>query len=148
MTSCILNIKLSGVQPNVLSAFMMSRSLFTEAIGKCIHNCFDDLQQEFFKAGCLLDTNLWPTDRDDLAAFGVADVSLAVEHFRRLLLKNNVLPDGVMTDWTFFKMYWIDKLRHHQKILYSHCFCPSTKRNFQTLCNWCAYCWCFQTAMP
>ena len=64
---------------------MMSRSLFTEAIGKCIHNRFDDLQQRFFKAVCLLDINLWPTDRDDLAAFGVADVSLAVEHFRRLL---------------------------------------------------------------
>ena len=42
------NIKLSAVQPNVLSAFMMSRSDFTEAIGKCIHNRFDDLQQGFF----------------------------------------------------------------------------------------------------
>ncbi len=83
---------------------MMSRSLFTKAIGKCIHNHFDDIQQGFFKAVCLLDINLWPTDRDDLAAFGVADVSLAVEHFRRLLLKNNVLLDGVMTDGTFFKM--------------------------------------------
>ena len=79
------NVKLSGVQPNVLSAFMMSRSLFTEAIGKCIHNHFDDLQQGFFKAVCLLDTTLWLTDRDDLAAFDVTDVSLAVEHFRRLL---------------------------------------------------------------
>ena len=64
---------------------MMSRSLFTEAIGKCIHNRFDDLQQGFFKVVCLLDINLWLTDRDDLATFGVADVSLAVEHFRRLL---------------------------------------------------------------
>ena len=80
------NVKLSGVQPNVPSAFMMSRSLYAEAIGKCIHNRFDDLQQGFFKAVCLLDTNLWSTDRDDLAAFGVADVSLAVEHFHRLLL--------------------------------------------------------------
>ena len=71
---------------------------------------FDDLQQGFFKAVCLLDINLWPTDRDDLAAFGVADVSLAVEHFRRLLVKINVLLNGVMTDWTFFKMYWIDNL--------------------------------------
>ena len=60
------NVKLSGVQPNVLSAFMMSRSLFTEAIRKCIHNRFDDLQQGSFKAVCLLNTNLWPTDRDDL----------------------------------------------------------------------------------
>ncbi|XP_062521011.1 zinc finger protein 862-like [Corticium candelabrum] len=108
-------MKLSGVQPNVLRAFMMSRSLYTEAIGKCIHNRSDDLQQGFFKAVCLLDTNLWPTDRDDLAPFDVADVSLAVKHFRCLLLKNNVLLDGVMTDWTFFKMYWIDNLRHHPK---------------------------------
>ena len=106
------------------------------------------LQKGFFKAVCLLDTNLWLTDRDDLAAFGVADVSLAVEHFHRLLLNNNVLLDGIMTDWTFFKMYWIDNLRHHPKILHGHCFCSSTKRNFQTLCNWCAYCWCFQSAMP
>ena len=37
-------------------------------------------------------------------------MSLALEHFRRLLLKNNVLLDGVMTEWTFFKMYWIDNL--------------------------------------
>ena len=43
------NIKLSGVQPNVLSAFMMWRSLYTEAIGKCIHNRFDDLQQGFLE---------------------------------------------------------------------------------------------------
>ena len=37
-------------------------------------------------------------------------MSLALEHSRHLLLKNNVLLDGVMTDWTFFKMYWIDNL--------------------------------------
>ena len=32
------NVKLSGVQPNVLGAFMMSRSLYTEAINWEMHS--------------------------------------------------------------------------------------------------------------
>ena len=114
---------------------MMSRSLHRR-YSEMHSQSFDDLQQGFFKAVCLLDTNLWPTDRDHLAAFGVADVSLAVEHFRRLLLKNNVSLDGVMTDWTFFKMYWIDNIIATPSKKYPVVTASvPVQRYFQTLCK-------------
>ena len=52
-----------------------------------------------FKAIPLLDTKLRHTDREILATFGIADVSLAPDHFiKPLLLKSGVLLDGVMAD--------------------------------------------------
>ena len=37
----------------------------------------------------LLDTKLWPTDRNDLSVFGNADLSPAIDHFSPMLLQNN-----------------------------------------------------------
>ena len=47
-----------------------------------------DLQNNVFKTVHLLDTKLCPTDREILATFGVADVSLETDHFKSLFLKN------------------------------------------------------------
>ena len=58
---------------------------------------------------------MWPTTKDDLSTFGVADVSVAVDHFQPLLLKNGVSLDGVMADWNSFKLYWVDNLRDQQQ---------------------------------
>ena len=71
-------VKLSGKH------FNDSRPNYIEAISKCIQGRFNDLEKDFFKAVHLLDTNLWPTTKDDLSTFGVAYVSVAVDHFQPL----------------------------------------------------------------
>lgn len=105
------NVALSGVQPNVLTAFNSSRATYINAICRCINGRFEDLKNKYFRAVGLLDTQLWPSDKNDLTTFGIADVSLAIDHFKPLLLHNNVSLDGIMADWTSFKLYWVDNLR-------------------------------------
>ena len=66
-----------------------------------------------------------PTDRTSLATFGTANVSLAIDHFSSLLLKNDVSLDGIMMEWVSFKLYWVDNLQDHHRddvwsLLFSH----------------------------
>jgi hypothetical protein len=41
---------------------------------------------------------LWPRDKQDLATFGVNDVSYAVDYFCPLLVENNVYINAVMNE--------------------------------------------------
>ena len=109
------DVKLCRMDHNIIRQFDDSRTKYIEAISKCIHNCFNDLEKDFFKAIHLLDTKLWPTGKDDLGMFGVAEISIAVDHFKALLLKKNVSFDGVMAEWTSFKFYWVDNMQAYEQ---------------------------------
>ena len=76
------SVKLCRVQPNTLTAFNSSRVKYVDAICRCIHGRFDDFEKDVFKAVSLLETKLWATDRGELAAFGLTDLSVALEHFK------------------------------------------------------------------
>ena len=103
------SVKLRRVQPNALTAFNSSRVKYVDAICGCIDSRFDDLEKDVFKAVHLLDTKLWPTDREDLAAFGLTNLSVAIDHFKPMLLKNNVSLDGIVADWNSFNLYCMGK---------------------------------------
>ncbi len=84
------NVTLPRVQPNILTAFNTSRAKYVDDICRCMDGRFDDLEKDVFKAIYLLDTKLRPIDRDDLATFGMTDVSLAIGQFKPILLMNDV----------------------------------------------------------
>ena len=103
------SVKLCRVQLNTLTAFNSSRVKYVGAICGCIDGRFDDLEKDVFKAVHLLDTKLWSTDRGELAAFGLTDLSVAIDHFKPMLLKN-VSLDGIVANWSSFKLYWVENL--------------------------------------
>ena len=109
------DVKLCRMDRNIIRQFDDSRTKYIEAISKCIHNRFNDLEKDFFKAIHLLDTKLWPTGKDDLGMFGVAEISIAVDHFKALLKKKNVSFDGVMAERTSFKFYWLDNMQAYEQ---------------------------------
>lgn len=106
---CFRNVKLSGPHHDILATFNISCALYIDALE--ISGQFDEFSNNHFKAVRLLDTTLWPTDKSVLSAFGIADLSPAIDHFTPLLLKNNVSLDGNMIDWNSFKQYWLDNMQ-------------------------------------
>ena len=71
---------------------------------------FDDLQhQDAFKEIKLLNTSLWPSDHDRLQQFGQRELSLVVDHFRPLLLKNASI-DSIFSEWEAFNVFWSHNL--------------------------------------
>lgn len=108
-------VRLTGEQHRTLKAFHDSKSSYTTGICKSIQGRFDDIGKDYFKAVHLLDTKLWPRDKETLTNVGVNDVRFAVDHFHLLLLRNNIVITRIMTEWTSFKLYWAESLQHHSK---------------------------------
>ena len=57
-----------------------------------------------FKGIKLLNTSLWPSDHDGLQQFWQKELSLIVDHFRPLLLKNASI-DSIFSEWEAFKVF-------------------------------------------
>ena len=75
----------------------------------------NDLKKDFFKAVRLLDTKLWPTDKDQIMGYGDSEISSAVRHFNLALEAKNTSVENIMSEWTTFKVFWLDNLQHVEK---------------------------------
>ena len=140
-------VKLRGASPAVLQAFQKSRSKYIDLVSNCVKGRFDDLQQkDVFKGARLLDIMSWPTEKDAVVMFGHAEVSLLTDHFKPLLLKRKYSPDGIITEWSSFKLYWLDNLQN--VTISGLCFCHTTMRSFLILYIWWRYSLCFPSALP
>ena len=108
-------VKLTGVRRDVLEAFNNSRNLYITAVNNCVANRMNDLKKDFFKAVRLLDTKLWPTDKDQIMGYGDSEISSAVRHFNLALEAKNTSVENIMSEWTTFKVFWLDNLQHVEK---------------------------------
>ena len=102
-------VKLCYVQQSVATAFEAERGKYIDSLTRCLQGQFDDLQhQDVFKGIKLLNTSLWPSDHDGLQQFGQRELSLVVDHFRPLLLKNASI-DSIFSEWEAFKVFLVSQ---------------------------------------
>ena len=103
-------VKLCYVQQSVATAFEAERGKYIDSLTQCLQRQFNNLQhQDVFKGIKLLNTSLWPSDHDGLRQFGQRELSLVVDHFRPLLLKNTS-TDSIFSEWEAFKVFWSHNL--------------------------------------
>ena len=103
-------VKLCYVQQSVATAFEAERGKYIDSLTQCLQGRFNNLQHEdVFKGIKLLNTSLWPSDHDGLQQFGQRELSLVVDHFRPLLLKNASI-DSIFSEWEAFKVIWYHNL--------------------------------------
>ena len=94
----------------LLPSKLNGASIYIDSLIRCLQGQFDDLQhQDVFKGIKLLNTSLWPCDHDGLQQFGQRELSLVVDHFRPLLLKNASI-DSIFSEWETFKKIWSHNL--------------------------------------
>ena len=103
-------VKLCYVQQSVATAFEAERGKYIDSLTQCLQGRFNNLQhQDVFKGIKLLNTSLWPSDHDGLQQFGQRELSLVIDHFRPLLLKNASI-DSIFSEWEAFKVFWYHNL--------------------------------------
>ena len=94
----------------LLPSKLNAASIYIDSLIRCLQGRFDDLQhQDVFKGIKLLNISLWPSDHDGLQQFGQRELSLVVDHFRPLLLKNASIG-SIFSEWEAFKFFWSQNL--------------------------------------
>ena len=103
-------VKLCYVQQSVATAFEDEHDKYIDSLTRCLQGRFDDLQyQDVFKGIKLLNTFMWPSDHDGLQQCGQRELSLVVDHFRPLLLKNASI-DSIFREWEALNVFWSHNL--------------------------------------
>ena len=95
-------VKLCYVQQSIATAFEVECGKYIDNLTWCLQARFSDHQHQ----DELLNTSLWPSDHDGLQQFGQRELSLVVDHFRPLLLKNASI-DSIFSEWEAFKGFLV-----------------------------------------
>ena len=74
---------------------------------------FHDLQTEdVFKRIKLLDTSLWPIDKDTLIKFGKEELSSVQKRLEGQFIKHNVSFETLKTELRKLKLFWLSNSSH------------------------------------
>ncbi|XP_072035509.1 zinc finger protein 862-like [Amphiura filiformis] len=79
-----------------------------EKVEKCVRNRLGDINEDIqLKPVRLMNTRVWPREKETLLGFGVDEVVTFTEHFSSLVESRGCCPDDLLSEWNRFKTFWL-----------------------------------------
>jgi len=98
--------------PQGMKTFEEKKQQLVNKLKEAMSKRFSDIQDDKQLLGALklLDTSLWPTEKDSLKAFGVEALDAFVNQFSDLLESNGVDVQLLQGEWSDMKFFWFENM--------------------------------------